>query len=77
MITYTNFKRRKQCLKKFKILAVLAWYLLSNICAKVIEKIWNSLHSQTFINTDYIGFWGGLRYPPKEAEMFRFCNQQS
>ena len=26
---------------------------------------------------DYIGFWGGLRYPPKEAEMQRLCNQQS
>jgi len=27
--------------------------------------------------TDYIGFWGGLRYPPKEAEMQRLCNQLS
>ena len=26
---------------------------------------------------DYIGFWGGLRYPPKEAEMQRLCNQLS
>ena len=26
---------------------------------------------------DYIGFWGGLRYPPKEAEINRLCNQLS
>ena len=26
---------------------------------------------------DYIGFWGGLRYLPKEAEMQRLCNQLS
>ena len=50
MITFTNFKRRKQCLKNLKVLVVLAWYLLSNICANVIEIIRNSLHSQTFIN---------------------------
>ena len=27
--------------------------------------------------SDYIGFWGGQRYPPKEAEMQRLCNQLS
>jgi len=25
----------------------------------------------------YTGFWGGLRKPPKEAEINRFCNQLS
>ena len=25
--------------------------------------------------TDYIRFWGGLRYPPKEAEIYRLCSQ--
>ena len=39
-------------------------------------KLDNSL---TIINTisHYIGFRGGLRYPPKEAEMKRLCNQFS
>ena len=27
--------------------------------------------------TRYTGFWGGLRKPPKEAEIKRFCNQLS
>jgi len=27
--------------------------------------------------THYNGFWGGLRYPPKEAEIKRLCNQLS
>ena len=26
-------------------------------------------------NSDYIGIWEGLRYPPKEAEMKRLCSQ--
>jgi hypothetical protein len=26
-------------------------------------------------NSDYIEIWGGLRYPPKKAEMKRLCNQ--
>jgi hypothetical protein len=29
------------------------------------------------IKTDYPGIWGGLRYPPKEAEMQRSLNQLS
>ena len=29
------------------------------------------------IYPDYTGFWGGLRYPPKEADMQRLCNQLS
>lgn len=44
-----NFKRRKKCLKLFRIIVLLAWSLLSNICAKIINAIWNSLHSQEFI----------------------------
>ena len=35
------------------------------------------LHDPYKKKPDYIGFWGGLRYPPKEAEMQRLCNQQS
>ena len=30
-----------------------------------------------FINAHCIGVWGGLRYPPKEADMKRLCNQLS
>jgi len=49
---HNHFKRRKICPKKFKILAVLAWTLLSNVCAKFIDKIWDSLHSQSFIKSN-------------------------
>ena len=49
---HNYFKRRKICLKKLKILAVLARLLISDIHAKVINKIWNSLHSKTFINSN-------------------------
>jgi hypothetical protein len=31
--------------------------------------------AQISIFSDYIGFWGGLRYPPKEAETYRLCSQ--
>jgi len=34
-------------------------------------------HGVKGIYPDYIGFWGGPRYPPKEAEMQRLCNQLS
>ena len=44
-----KFKRRKKCLKNTKITALLAWSLLSKISAKIISKLWNSLHSQEFI----------------------------
>ena len=44
-----NLKGRKECLTTFRITALLAWTLLFNICAKIINKIWNSLHSKTFI----------------------------
>jgi hypothetical protein len=27
------------------------------------------------INADYNGFWGGVRYPPKEAAVKRLCSQ--
>ena len=33
--------------------------------------------SETKKNSGYNGFWGGPRYPPKEAEMQRLCNQLS
>ena len=44
-------------------------------CYEICSKM--NLHIMGSIYTDYIGFWGGLRYPPKEAEMQRLCNQQS
>ena len=30
----------------------MAWTLLSNVCAKFIDKIWDSLHSQSFIKSN-------------------------
>ena len=44
-----NLKRRKKCLKIIINKATLAWRLLSNICARIISNIWNSLNSQEFI----------------------------
>jgi len=49
---HKNINRRKQWLKDFKALTVLAWYLISNICTKVISKIWNCLHSRIFISNN-------------------------
>lgn len=43
-------ERSKKCQKKTKIIAKLAWNLLSNICANLIEYLKKILHSQTFVN---------------------------
>lgn len=51
-MVHNHFKRRKKCLKKIKVLAVLAWQMLFNLCAKVIDKIKDSLHSQSFIKSN-------------------------
>ena len=40
------------------------------------EKLCRSKTSEK-IKSNYIGFWGGLRYPPKEGDMKRLCNQLS
>ncbi len=41
----------------------------------VAEKIYEKINHYNY--SDYTGFWGGLRYPPKEAEMQRLCSQLS
>ena len=38
---------------------------------------WAMKSLRVFKDSHYIGIWGGLRYPPKEAEMSRLCNQFS
>jgi len=45
-----NGKWRKQCLEKIKVVDLLAWKLLFNPCAKIINNLWNSLHSEDFID---------------------------
>jgi len=43
----------------------------------IVEKVTGLKISEEIKNPHYIGFWGGLRYPPKEADMKRLCNQLS
>lgn len=48
-MTNNNFNRRIKCPQYTIIIILPARHLLSNICAKIINKIWNSLHSKEFI----------------------------
>lgn len=51
ILTHTYLhKRRKKCRKKFKNVAKLAWRLLSEICANLINYLKNILSSQHFVN---------------------------
>jgi hypothetical protein len=47
-ITFT-LTRRKKCQKISKICPALAWNLLSNICAIIVENLKNIIHSESFI----------------------------
>lgn len=80
MVAHKNFKRRKKCLKKFKALEILAWYLLSILCAKVIEKIWESIHSQRFISkhkTSPTAFIRNRKLPFHNLVLFLLGNLKS
>ena len=35
------------------------------------------MHISGIINPGYIGFWGGVLNPPKEADINRLCSQFS
>jgi hypothetical protein len=75
-----NFKRRKLCLKKFKIMTILAWCMLSNICAKIIDEIWSSLHSQKFISrhkTSPTAFTRHRKLPFHDLVLFLLGNLKS
>ena len=77
---HKHFKRRKVCLKKLKIMAVLAWLLLSNICAKLIDNIRNSLHSQSFIKsnkTSPTAFVRNRKFPFHNLVVFLLGNLKS
>jgi len=51
ILTHTYFhERRKKCRKKVKNVAKLAWRLLSEICANLIDYLKNILSSQHFVN---------------------------
>ena len=45
-----NDNWRNQCLEAINIMALLACKVLSKSCAKIISKLWKSLHSKHFIN---------------------------
>ena len=48
-ITYKSFAKEEKCLKKLKINRKLAWILICDYCAKLIEYIKNIINSDHFI----------------------------
>ena len=75
-----NYERRNQCLKKSIILTNLAWTLLSKICATIISKIWDSLHSQEFISrhrTSPTAFLRKRKFPFHNLVLFLLGNLKS
>lgn len=83
MFSFTNdksFKRSNKCLIKFRILVLLAWTLLFNICAKIIDKISDSLHSQKFIEshkTSSTSFIRNRKLPFHNLVLFLLGNLKS
>ena len=77
---FFNHERRNQCLKRSIILTNLAWNLLSKICATIISKIWDSLHSQEFIarhRTSPTAFLRQRKFPFHNLVLFLLGNLKS
>jgi transposase len=64
-----QYKSRKTLPEKNQVEELVKWVKEANP-AKTKQV-------REYIKADYIGFWGGLRDPPKEADTYRLCSQLS
>ena len=67
VLRYRNYIVRTAVKEKNKISG-----LLMEVGAEYNKR---RLHGKKY--SDYIGFWGGVRYPPNEADAKRLCSQLS